>query len=81
MKVFPETLNYLPVIKAEAHANGMVTVMVHNPEDATPYVVASWWPECGSQWSWGHYCYDKAQADWEFGAVSERNAARGRIAA
>ncbi len=79
MKVFPETLNQYPVVKAEAHTNGWTTVMVHRADDPMEYVVASWWPSLGTQWSWGHYCHDKAEADDEFALVARRNEARGNI--
>jgi hypothetical protein len=47
----PKTLNGYPVIRAEVHTN-VVTVMMDAPGQ---YVVATWWPELGTAWMWGHY--------------------------
>ena len=76
----PPTLNGEPVIKAEKHPNGYATVLVHQPRNqVTPYVVATWTPECGTGWSWGHYAEGKAVALECFATVAKRNAGRGQL--
>lgn len=75
----PTKLNGYPVIESAIHAN-CVTVMVQKESE---YVVATWWPELKSCWSWGHYVAFQAspglarkEADAQFTAAKERNASR-----
>jgi len=49
--VAPTTLNHCPVIKSEKHANCFTVMM----EGEGQYIVATWWPDLGKTWSWGHY--------------------------
>lgn len=76
----PTKLNGHPVIAFNLHTNGYATVMVEKPGE---YVVATWWPELGKSWSWGHYhqapigdvdAYNRAQDD--FAETAKRNSAR-----
>lgn len=55
----PKTLNGYPVIKSEVHAN-CVTVMM---DAAHKFIVATWWPELGATWSWGHYHHHNSDTD------------------
>jgi hypothetical protein len=72
----PTELNGYPVIRFAEHKN-CVTVMVRREQNpAIPYVVATWWPELKSTWSWGHYCYNSVEADAEFKAAKARNEKR-----
>ena len=72
----PKTLNGYPVIRVEQHKN-CATVMVDKPGE---YVVATWWPELGSSWSWGHYFPGPAdacdEAMHDFNRTATRNAGR-----
>lgn len=47
----PKTLNGYPVIRTESHRN-CATVLVDAPGK---YIVATWSPETGNGWIWGHY--------------------------
>lgn len=73
------TLNGAPVIQAELHENGITTVMVKRRDEHCPFVVATWWPGLGTQWSWGHYCQDLVEAREMFQQVAERNVMRGGV--
>lgn len=72
----PETLNGSPVIRSAVHED-CVTVMVRGPSD---YVVATWWPELGTSWSWGHYfagpAYSLTEATKDFDRTCRRNSKR-----
>jgi len=73
----PKTLNGHAVELCHDHGNGFATVLVHMPENrVTPYCVATWWPELGQRWTWGHYCSD-IDSDDIFNDVAHRNARRG----
>lgn len=75
----PTQLNGYPVTRVEQHKS-CATVMVEKPGE---YVVATWWPELGETWSWGHYfptehgdlgAFNEARE--EFNATATRNAKR-----
>ena len=88
----PATLNGYPVIKSEVHDNGYVTIMVAKPaglgdgpgQKYSEFVVATWWPDLGTGWSWGHYfsTYGKTddearnKADADFNETAQRNKGR-----
>lgn len=93
----PETLNGYPVIKSEVHANGYVTIMVSKPEGGrfdtaggaagrkvSEFVVATWWPDLTTGWSWGHYFMvrdgdeelARQKANSDFFETASRNARR-----
>lgn len=72
-------LNGYPVIKFDMHGNGYTTVMVQkDPDhyDRIEYIVATWYPALGTAWLWGHYHFDKTEADKSFYEVAKRNGAR-----
>lgn len=85
----PAKLNGHPVIKSTVHTN-CVTVMVaktgvwSEPLKIDEFVVATWWPELKSGWSWGHYfpthftteVETRALADADFAETEKRNAER-----
>lgn len=71
----PKTLNGYPVIRVEQH-KVCATVMVERKDDPMPYVVATWWPDLGKSWSWGHYCETMDEATTEFNEAATRNTAR-----
>lgn len=72
----PTQLNGYQIIEIRYHQN-CATVMVYRPdEERAPYVVATWWPELGTTWSWGHYCTTEAEADETFAEVRAKNARR-----
>lgn len=72
-KAAPAELNGYPVVKAERHANCW-TVMVN--QDGQGFAVATWWPELGTSWMWGHYSKFRRDADRDWLEVSQRNAKR-----
>jgi hypothetical protein len=47
----PSKLNHCPVIQSRMHARCFTVMM----EGEGQYIVATWWPDLGSTWSWGHY--------------------------
>lgn len=68
----PAELNGYPVVRKTESAN-VVTVMVERANTpGLPFVVATWWPELGNTWSWGHYVERKI-ADTVFTEVLLRN--------
>jgi hypothetical protein len=71
----PRTLNGYPVLHRQAHKNGYWTVLLQTNENS--YVVATWWPELGTTWQWGHYSNDYAEAMDDFAEVQHRNRKRG----
>lgn len=71
----PQELNGYPVVRAARHANCW-TVMMYRKGDAMPYAVATWWPELGASWSWGHYMASDVEAYADFDATATRNATR-----
>jgi hypothetical protein len=76
----PARLNGAQVVRAESHGNGYATITVelaNNP--VTPFVVATWWPELGTSWQWGHYCRNAREAAETFASVAARNTGRGEI--
>lgn len=73
----PTMLNGCQVQESKAHLNGYVTVLVNRSTLHNPYVVATWWPELGNSWSWGHYEDSMLDADKTFREVSRRNEQRG----
>ena len=70
----PTELNGFAVLHAEPH-NNCATVMVETDFDI---VVATWWPELGPRWSWGHYFDhdDRKLAETDFDQTAKRNAKR-----
>lgn len=69
-------LNGYTVVERKAHEN-CVTVMVLRKDDSeVPYVVATWWPDLGKTWSWGHYCHNIKEADTAFAEAAVRNERR-----
>jgi hypothetical protein len=72
----PTRINGHLVLEFKDHCNGYVTVMVHRAHDDS-YIVATWWPNLGESWSWGHYLDSRDEADFVFTDVSKRNARRG----
>lgn len=62
MGEMPATLNGYPV-KATARLRERALVIVHRGTAHDPWVVASWWPELGDAWMWGHYCTSWEEAD------------------
>lgn len=80
MQITPPTvLNGLPVVRTAVCArNENVTVMVADSE-AEKIIVATWWPDLGSSWSWGHYHHGEdrqAEADADFAETAARNSRR-----
>lgn len=74
MTALTGTLNGYQVKSIIQHAN-CATVVVERDEG--DYVVATWWPELGSGWSWGHYGLRDADAvDAVLREVTARNARR-----
>ena len=75
-------LNGFPVTAHEVHANCVTVMCIRDPENAPNHkslVVATWSPETGDGWMWGHYFHgdvaqDEAQAD--FHETARRNAKR-----
>ena len=73
--VAPARLNGYGVNKSQVHKN-CVTVAVYRPDEPElPFVVATWWPELGNSWSWGHYV-SRADMLTTFRNVAARNANR-----
>lgn len=72
----PERLNGYPVISHQIHAV-CVTVAV---ERGNHIVIATWWPDLGNTWMWGHYLHGKTggQQQSAFCEVAARNARRGQ---
>ncbi len=71
----PKVLNGYEVIQSAKHTN-CATVMMTGDEKV---VVATWWPELKSTWSWGHYFHGErmvSEAVVSFAEVSQRNARR-----
>lgn len=79
----PKTLNGYKVIRVEQHKN-CSTVMCDAPGKL---VVATWWPELGNTWSWGHYYHpdngtiaahekNRQAANADFDETATRNAKR-----
>lgn len=56
----PGELNGFPVIQRHASAKGDSVVVVVDRGDTSPhrYVVARWFPTCGSAWHQGDYLSD-----------------------
>lgn len=75
MLTAPEKLNGYPVIQSEVFAQ-CITVMMLRDDPRQPFVVATWWPELKTTWSWGHYSSSRKQADRDFFDVSRRNLRR-----
>lgn len=71
----PKSLNGYPVVRQRPHPN-CATVMMKR--DAGDYVIATWWPDLGDSWMWGHYLPDTTslELDTEFRDVADRNATR-----
>lgn len=72
----PERLNGFRVISHQIHAV-CVTVAIERWDHV---VIATWWPDLGNTWMWGHYLHGKTggQQQHEFCLVAARNARRGR---
>lgn len=73
----PDRLNGYPVIAYYHHAveQGYVTVLMDACQaDRREWIVATWWPELGTRWQWGHYYDNLPDAD----AFFKANAARVR---
>lgn len=47
----PKVLNGYPVIRVEQHGECSTVMMA----GADKFIVATWFPNNGSGWSWGHY--------------------------
>lgn len=47
----PTALNGYRVIRSEQHKTCSTVMLIDNGR----YIVATWWPELGDSWSWGHY--------------------------
>ena len=75
----PNELNGYPVVGYREHPNGYVTVMLERPHAYEPYIVATWWPELGTRWQWGHYTAALPDAKKAFRDAAERNQRRGRL--
>lgn len=74
----PDMLNGYPVVAYIEH-DACATIIVDRSKDTgfTDYAVATWWPELGSTWAWGHYdlaTYDDATKTMR--EVAQRNARR-----
>lgn len=74
----PKKLNGLPVLASCAGGTGYHTVMMERP-GFQPFVVATWWPDLETSWSWGHYCDTREEADGIFAQVATLNARRGVV--
>lgn len=70
----PAKLNGYPVISHTIHAT-CVTVAVDRGDCI---VVATWWPELGDSWMWGHYLHGLTggQQQQEYLEIAARNARR-----
>lgn len=68
----PQVLNGYRVVLYEQHS-GCATVLVDKGDE---WVVATWWPELGETWCWGHYVDSLLPALNEFRAVCARNERR-----
>lgn len=76
--IAPNTLNGYPVILATRHPS-CVTVVVDRKSDYPTlqrYVVATWWPDLGTTWSWGHYVDTTEEALLTCREVENRNRMR-----
>ena len=51
----PETLNGYPVVAYIEHENCATVMMDRSEGELTDLIVATWWPELGDRWQWGHY--------------------------
>lgn len=73
----PTHLNGYPVIMSTVSRRA-VTVLVDRStsDDHIKFVVATWWPELGTSWSWGYYFSDRKEADRAFVEVLRRNEQR-----
>jgi hypothetical protein len=72
----PKELNGKPVVHAVAHENGIATLMMQGDGEI---IVATWWPELGASWSWGHYhrgSHVILEAGLDFDETCKRNEAR-----
>lgn len=72
----PATLNGYPVIHHHSHANCATVLVDRGEEERGPrFVVATWWPELKTSWSWGHYV-DEAGKNRTMVEVRSRNMMR-----
>lgn len=69
----PDTLNGYPVVSKRYHPNCVTVMVEREPGD---FAVATWWPELGDKWSWGHYDMGLVEARECMDEVAERNARR-----
>lgn len=59
----PETLNGFPVIDIAPRQGGDgFVVIVKRPQQNHPFVQATWFPELGTGWQWGHYLDSYSEA-------------------
>lgn len=71
----PATLNGLPVLSFVVHKNCATVALVRgaDTDPAQTTIIATWWPDLGTSWSWGHYlrgnmskaargCFDEVSA-------------------
>ena len=81
----PDTLNGYPVCAVEMHHTCATVLVIRDPENAPNHkdlVVATWSPDAGDGWCWGHYIRhddtDVAQqeAEADFRDTAKRNARR-----
>lgn len=71
--MLPSRLNGYDVIKAErCGPEDFVAVMVKRPNEAQPYVVATWRPHMGTQWHQGAYSQGREEADHSFDILVNR---------
>lgn len=62
--MIPQTLNGYPVKAFTIHPQGdRALVLVCRPQAFQPWVAATWWPELGETWQWGHYFDSWEEAD------------------
>lgn len=60
----PQTLNGYPVKALSISNTGdMALVLVYRDNCFQPWVAATWWPELGDRWEWGHYFDSYQEAD------------------
>lgn len=64
-------LNGYPVIAYTQHKN-VQTVMMAAPGK---FIVATWWPDLGEHWYWGHYFHHNGDTDSRNDARDDADAA------
>lgn len=71
----PSTLNGYPVERFIPHDNCASVMVRRGPND---FVLATWWPDLGETWMWGHYLpgASRIEREAEWIELQDRNATR-----